>query len=112
MDKNAFLGYLEYSLLPRLEPGSVLILDNWKVHYGDDVKALVEAVGCELLYLPTYSPDFNPIEHLFTKIKVFVKQLRPDTLDDLINAFCHAVKSVTSLNVRNAFSHCGYELAQ
>lgn len=108
VDKNAFLGYLEYSLLPTLESGTVIILDNWRVHYGDDVTELVEAAGCELLYLPTYSPDFNPIEHLFAKVKAFIKSLRPDSIQDLTQAFCDAVKTITADNVKNAFEHCGY----
>lgn len=111
VDKNAFLGYLEYSLLPTLESGTVIILDNWSVHYGDDVTELVEAAACELLYLPTYSPDFNPIEHLFAKVKTFIKSLRPANLDDLTQAFCDAVQTITADNIKNAFEHCGY-LAQ
>ena len=85
-------------------------MDNWTVHHGDEVSELVEAYGCELLYLPTYSPDLNPIEHLFAKIKAFVKALRPNHLDDLIQAFCHAVETVTPENVLNAFRHCGYQV--
>lgn len=111
VDKNAFLGYLEYTLLPTLVPDTIIILDNWTVHYGEDVKDLVEAANCELLYLPTYSPDFNPIEHLFDKVKTFIKNLRPETLGDLTQAFCDAVKTITSENVQKSFQHCGY-LAQ
>lgn len=111
VDKNAFLGYLEYTLLPTLEPGTVIILDNWTVHYGADVKDLVETAGCQLLYLPTYSPEFNPIEHLFAKVKTFIKQLRPKSSGDLIQALCDAVKTITFDNVQKSFEHCGY-LAQ
>lgn len=110
VDRNAFLGFLEHSLLPTLEPGSILVLDNWTVHHGDAVSELVEAAGCELLYLPTYSPDLNPIEHLFAKVKAFIKQLRPDSLQDLIQAFCDALKAITPDNVRNAIAHCGYQV--
>ena len=112
VDKNAFLSYLEYSLLPTLEPGSILVMDNWTVHHGEDVKDLVEAAGCELLYLPTYSPDFNPIEHLFAKVKTFIKNLRPDSVDELIQAFCDALRTITPDNVLNSFLHCGYEVVQ
>ena len=92
--------------------GGVLVLDNWTVHHGEEVRALTERFGCELLYLPTYSPDLNPIEHLFAKLKAFIKALRPETLDDLIQAFCDAVKTVTPENVLNSFRHCGYKLDQ
>ena len=108
VNKNAFLAFLETTLLPTLARGSVIIMDNWTVHHGDDVRDLVEACGCELLYLPTYSPDLNPIEHLFAKLKAFIKALRPDSLDDLVQAFCQAVKTVTPNHARNSFQHCGY----
>lgn len=110
VNKNAFLAFLESVLLPTLAKGSVLVLDNWTVHHGEEVRELVERFGCELLYLPTYSPDLNPIEHLFAKVKAFVKALRPHTLDDLVQAFCDAVKTVTPKQVINTFEHCGYEL--
>lgn len=112
VNKNAFLAFLESSLLPTLATGSVLIMDNWTVHHGDDVGDLVEACGCELLYLPTYSPDLNPIEHLFAKVKAFIKSLRPETVDALIQAFCDAVKTVSPENALNAFKHCGYKVEQ
>ena len=74
VNKNASLAFLESVLLPTLAKGSVLVLDNWHVkhpegtvHHGEEVSELVERFGCELLYLPTYSPDLNPIEHLFAK---------------------------------------------
>lgn len=110
VNKNAFLAFLETTLLPTLAKGSVLVMDNWTVHHGDDVRELVDAAGCELLYLPTYSPDLNPIEHLFAKIKAFVKRLRPDTIDNLTQAFGDAVKTVTPENILNSVLHCGYKL--
>ena len=112
VNKNAFLAFLETTLLPTFARGSVLVMDNWSVHHGDDVRELVEAYDCELLYLPTYSPDLNPIEHLFAKLKAFIKSLRPDSLDKLIQAFCQAVKTVTPQNVLNSFQHCGCDLEQ
>lgn len=112
VNKNAFLCFLKTTLLPTLPKGSVIIMDNWTVHHGDEVRDLALAYGCELLYLPTYSPDFNPIEHLFAKIKAFIKRLRPDTTDKLVHAFCNAVQTVTPENVLNAFRHCGYDLGQ
>lgn len=110
VNKNAFLAFLETTLLPTLAEGSVLVMDNWTVHHGDDVRDLVDAAGCELLYLPTYSPDLNPIEHLFAKIKMFVKRLRPDSTDNLIQAFGDALKTVTPENVLKSVLHCGYVL--
>ncbi|MEM6429861.1 MAG: IS630 family transposase [Deinococcota bacterium] len=109
VDQNAFLGYLEHCLLPTLKAGSILVLDNWTVHHGHEVRDLVEAAECELLYLPAYSPDGSPIEHLFAKIKTLVKQLRPNSVDDLIEAFCQAVCTVIPKDIRNAIAHCGYD---
>ena len=110
VNKNAFLCFLETMLLPTLARGSVLVMDNWTVHHGDDVRDLVDAAGCELLYLPTYSPDLNPIEHLFAKLKAFVKRLRPDTIDNLIQAFGDAVQTVTPANILKSVLYCGYGL--
>ena len=112
VNKNAFLAFLEFALLPTLAKGSILILDNWTVHHGDDVRDLVDAAGCELLYLPTYSPDLNPIEHLFAKLKAFVKRLRPNTTDTLTQALGDALKTVTQENILKSFLHCGYALGQ
>lgn len=112
VNKNAFLAFLETVLLPTLAVGSVLVLDNWSVHHGEEVRELATRFGCERLYLPTCSPELNPIEHLFAKVKAFIKSLRPQAIDDLINAFCDAVKTVTSENVLNSFRHCGYDFDQ
>ena len=122
VNKNAFLCFLKTTLPPTLPKGSVLVLDNWTVHrlgqnahyrgcpHGDDIRELVEAHGCYLLYLPTYSPDLNPTLHLFAKVKAFVKALRPDTLPSLVQAFCDAVETVSPQNILNSFLHCGYRV--
>ncbi len=108
VDSAAFLSYIEHVLAPTLEPGQVIIMDNFTIHHNGRVKELIEARNCELLYLPTYSPDFNPIEHLFAKLKAFIRKLRPDTATGLIRAFQDAVLSVTQNDAQNAFKHCGY----
>ncbi len=112
VNKNAFLFFLETTLLPTLAKGSVVVMDNWTVPHGEEVRGLALAYGCELLYLPTYSPELNPIENLFAKIKVFVKSFRPNSIDKLIQAFYETVKSVTLENVLNSFQHCGYQVGQ
>ena len=83
----------------------------WRVHLGPDVRKLVARYERTLLHLPAYSPDFNPVELLFSKIKAFVKKLRPLALPDLIQAFADAVLSVSPTDAKNTFVHCGY-LAQ
>ena len=112
VNQNAFLYFLEFVLWPTLTEGSVLVMDNWSVHHGEVVRDLAERFGCELLYLPTYSPDFNPIEHLFTQLKMFVKALRPNTSDTLTAVFGEALTAVSPQNVRNSYRHCGYLEAQ
>ena len=107
VNKAAFISYLK-TLLPNLKAGSVLVLDNWRVHHGPDVRDLVAKYKCSLLYLPAYSPDFNPIELLFSKIKAFIKNLRPTTSDKLLKAFQEAVLTVTPDDALNTFQHCGY----
>ena len=83
-------------------------MDNFTIHHNSQVRESIEARDCTVLYLPTYSPDFNPIEHLFAKIKAFIRRLRPITLETLIRAFQDAVLSVTQTDAHNAFRHCGY----
>ena len=95
-------------MLPNLKAGSVLVLDNWRVHLGPDVRELVAKYKCTLLYLPAYSPDFNPIELLFSKLKAFVKALRPLALPELMQAFADAALSVSPTDAKNTFVHCGY----
>ena len=108
VNKNAFKAYLEHVLLPKLEPDTVLVMDNWTVHKGDDITELVERFGCTILYLPTYSPEFNPIEYLFSSIKAFIKKLRPSTFPELMDAFSDAARAITLQNVADTFEHCGY----
>lgn len=108
VDKKAFKAFLSSILLPKLEPGTILVLDNWKVHHGEDIRELVESYGCELLYLPSYSPDFNPIEFLFSKVKAFIKMLRPMNMPELLQAFQDATKTVSLVDIKHTFRHCGY----
>jgi transposase len=108
VDTKAFLSYIKHALCPTLKPGQVVIMDNFTIHHNSQVRALIEAKGCKLLYLPTYSPDFNPIENLFAKLKAFLRKVRPLNKDDLIRAFQDAVLLITPHDVKNAFIHAGY----
>lgn len=108
VDAKAFLSHIEHALCPTLEPGQTVIMDNFTIHRNSKVRELIEGKACTLLYLPTYSPDFNPIENLFAKIKAFIRRLRPDTVKDLLQAFSDAVLSVKRADAKNAFDHCGY----
>lgn len=109
VNKAAFMIFLE-QLLPNLKQGSILVMDNWTVHHGQDVRRLIESHQCTVRYLPAYSPDFNPIEHIFSKIKAFVKALRAKETPRLIQAFQDALFNVKADDVRHSFRHCGYNL--
>jgi transposase len=112
VDTAAFLSYVEHVLLPTLETGQIVIMDNFTIHFtihhNAKVQPLIKSKGCTVFYRPTYSPDFNPIEHLFAKIKAFIRKLRSTAVPDLIKAFEDAVLSVIPDDAKNAFSHCGY----
>jgi len=110
VNQNAFLSYLEHVLLPTLAKGSVLVMDNWTIHHGYEVRELVEQFGCELLYLPTYSPDLNPIEHLFAKIKTAIKKAKPVSINQLMQSFCDAVNAINFQDILNSVRHCGYQI--
>jgi transposase len=109
VDSKAFIAYIEHALCPTPEPGQTVIMDNFTVHHNKRVRQLIEARKCQLFYLPTYSPDFNPIENLFAKVKACIRKLRPLAITDLIQAFEDAVSSVSSTDAANAFRHCGYQ---
>jgi transposase len=93
-------------LLPRLLPGSVLVMDNASIHKGGKIEALATAVGCRVLYLPAYSPDFNPIELVWAFVKGLVRKWRPTSEQDRLEAVEMALFAVTE-NLANAcFRHC------
>jgi transposase len=109
-DGDIFLAYLEQVLCPCLRPGQVVILDNLAAHKVDGVRALVEKTGARLLYLPPYSPDFNPIEQAWSKIKQQLRAAKARTVETLESALASALTAVTVNNARAWFNHCGYGL--
>jgi transposase len=86
MDGDAFVQYIETQLAPTLEPGDVVVLDNLSAHKRREAEQAIRARGAWLLFLPPYSPDFNPIELAFSKFKAHIKRLKPRTVDDLFKA--------------------------
>ena len=83
MNRLAFLAYVQQVLVPELEPGDVVIMDNLPAHKGSKVREAIEAVGADLLYLPPYSPDFNPIENAFSKLKALLRKAAERTIEGL-----------------------------
>jgi transposase len=111
IDNASFLAYVEQVLAPTLRPGDVVVLDNLAVHKQPDVRAAIERVGARLRFLPPYSPDFNPIEQVFAKLKAFLRAVRPRTFDQVCELVAIALTFFTPTECQNYVRHCGYRLA-
>lgn len=107
-DSAAFAIYVEQILAPSLRPGQIVILDNLNIHQDLRVKQAIEASGCRLLFLPTYSPDFSPIEEAFSKLKTCLRRRGARTRDDLQEAIAAALDLITPQDALGWFTHCGY----
>jgi transposase len=107
-DALAFEAYIEYFLAPTLKEGQVVVLDGLGAHRTDKVRELVEARGAELLFLPSYSPDLNPIEEALSKIKNIVRKAQARTREALVEAISRALSTITLEDVAGWFAHCGY----
>jgi transposase len=106
--REVFEAYLEGVLAPTLEPGQIVVMDNLSAHKGGKVKEIIEGRGCELIYLPPYSPDLNPIEQAFSKVKGLMRKAEARTRESLIEAMGLALSAVSTRDVRGFFGHCGY----
>jgi transposase len=106
--REVFETYLEHVLAPTLVPGQVMVMDNLSAHKGERVKEIIEGRGCVLAYLPPYSPDFNPIEQDFAKVKGLMRRAEARTRESLIEAMGRALETVSALDARGYFEHCGY----
>ena len=106
--RGVFETYLERVLAPSLRPGRVVVMDNLSAHKGGRVREIVEGRGCEVLYLPPYSPDLNPIEQAFSKVKGSMRKAEARTREALIGAMGQALNAVTAKDARGFFGHCGY----
>ena len=105
-----FEAYVEQVLAPTLCKGQVVVMDNLSAHKGERVRELIEERGCQLVYLPSYSPDLNPIEEAFSKIKRLVRKAEARTREALVEAIGSALSAVTSSDARGFFEHCGYRM--
>jgi transposase len=108
--KAVFEGYVEDFLAPTLREGQIVIMDNLKAHKGERVRELIEARGCEVMFLPAYSPDLNPIEEAFSKIKGILREAAARTREELVETISEALSKVTVRDARGFFGHCGYHL--
>ena len=107
-DTDVFLAYVEHALVPELKPGDVVILDNLQPHKAARVRELVQGAGARLLYLPPYSPDFNPIENMWSKVKQHLRSAAARTFEALREAVWSALDRVTPSDCVGFFRHCGY----
>ena len=107
-NKEVFQAYVQYILLPTLKSGDIVVLDNLSAHKNQEIRDMIESVGAELWFLPPYSPDLNPIEKMWGKIKTILRTLKARTEKALINAIAKALEAVTASDVKGWFKSCGY----
>jgi transposase len=109
MNRSAFLAYVRQVLVPELKRGDVVILDNLPAHKGSRVREAIKAAGASLLYLPPYSPDFNPIENAFAKLKALLRKAAERTIEGLWRLIGQLIDLFTPQECANYFSAAGYE---
>lgn len=105
---ESFRLYIEKVLVPTLRPGDIVVMDNLGSHKSKAVRCAIRAVGAKLFFLPKYSPDLNPIEMFFSKLKHWLRQASRRTTDAVYNAISHILPTVTSAECANFFAHAGY----
>ena len=109
-DGEIFLRFITDVLAPTLKPGDVVVMDNLQAHKAAGVKQAIEAVGARLMFLPPYSPDFSPIEPMWSKVKQKLRSIAAATIDTLRSAVTTSLQSITESDCRGYFRHCGYTL--
>jgi len=107
-DREVYESYVEHALAPTLEAGQVVLMDNLSAHKPARVRQLIEERGCELIYLPAYSPDFNPIEEAFNKIKGKLRQAGARTKNALVEVLGEALSAISVQDAQGYFEHAGY----
>jgi transposase len=106
---RAFQAYVDQVLVPELQPGDIVVMDNLGSHKGAGVRAAIEAAGARLLYLPPYSPDFNPIENAFAKLKALLRKAAERSVEGLWNAIGRLIDAFTPQECANYFAAAGYD---
>lgn len=106
MDTPAFLAYIEQVLIPELPDDAIVVMDNLSAHKSPQVQQIIDAAGAQLRYLPPYSPEFNPIELMWSKVKTHLRRAQARTQDELYDAIADALAAITSHDTRGFFRHC------
>jgi transposase len=109
MHGAAFLAYVEQVLVPSLSSKDIVVMDNLPAHKPVAIRQAIEAAGAELRFLPPYSPDFNPIEMAFSKLKAFLKKTAARNVDDLWDAIAQGIETFTPTECQNYFAAAGYD---
>ena len=108
-DKDVFGVYVQHILLPTLKAGDIVVLDNLSAHKHADALSMIESVGAVVWFLPPYSPDLNPIEKMWSKVKQFLRSAKARTQEVLIKAVADALETVSSRDAAAWFMSCGYQ---
>ena len=109
MNRDVFHAYVRHVLTPTLKPGDIVVMDNLPAHKGGETRRMIEAAAARLLYLPPYSPDFNPIENAFSKLKAILRKASERTIDGLWETIGRAIDQFTPAECANYFTAAGYE---
>lgn len=109
INRDAFETYVDKVLIPELRPGDIVVMDNLSSHKGPRVRAMIEAVGAELRYLPPYSPDFNPIENAFAKLKALLRKAAERSIGGLWDAIGRLIDHFPPTECANYFRAAGYD---
>ena len=112
LDKAAFEAFVGRVLTPTLRAGDVVVLDNLSAHKSERARELIEAAGGEVAFLPRYSPDYNPIELVFSKIKQLLRTLGCETQEKLWGSMRSVLDKITPSDAYNCFRHCGYTIQE
>ena len=105
------LYFVAELLVPTLKRGDLVFLDNCLIHKQEEIEDAIEALGAWVIFLPAYSPDLNPIENCWSKIKTLLRSLQPRSLAELLDALTQAFSSITAQDILGWFKHCGYRIA-
>ncbi|GHP00455.1 hypothetical protein KSF_105020 [Reticulibacter mediterranei] len=109
---SAFEMYVEQILVPSLQAGQIVVMDNLQAHKGGQIKQMIEAKGCQLLFLPSYSPDLSPTEEAFSKLKTVLRRTGARTREALEEAIAQAFFTITAQDAQGWFQRCGYPLPE
>lgn len=108
MNTDALLAWVRTALVPNLKPGDIVVWDNLRIHRDPEVLGAITATGARLEFLPPYSPEFNPIEEAWSKVKSLLRVAKARAFDDLLTALCDALRSISTADCLGWFCHAGY----